>query len=65
MHVKRLEWAGYVVRTMDIRIPKQILKGSCRERRPAGKPGRERRPAGKPRRDEKANCGRMPPNCSI
>jgi len=23
---------------MDIRIPKQILKGSCRERRPTGKP---------------------------
>jgi len=38
MHVKRLKWAGYTVRTMDIRIPKQIPKGSCRERRPAGKP---------------------------
>jgi hypothetical protein len=38
MHVERLKWAGYVVRSMDIKIPKHILKGSCRERRPVGKP---------------------------
>jgi len=46
MHVKRLKWAGHVVWTPDIRIPKQILKGICREKGRLEKQGI----------DEKANC---------
>jgi hypothetical protein len=37
MHIKRLEWAGHVVRMFDNIIPKRILERSLRGRRPAGK----------------------------
>jgi hypothetical protein len=38
MHLKRLRWAGHVVKAMNSRIPKQILKESFKSKRPAGKP---------------------------
>jgi hypothetical protein len=38
VHLKRLKRAGHVVKAMNSGIPKQILKGSFKRRRPAGKP---------------------------
>jgi hypothetical protein len=37
MHVKRLKWAGHIVRMLENIIPKQILEGRLRGQRPAGK----------------------------
>jgi hypothetical protein len=37
MHVKRLQWAGHVVRMFNIRLPKWVLEGSLKGRRPARK----------------------------
>jgi len=38
MSVKRWKWAVCVIRMLNNRITKQILKGSLRGRGPAGKP---------------------------
>jgi len=38
MNIKRLKSPGHVVWTPEIAIPKQILKGSFRDKKPAGEP---------------------------
>jgi hypothetical protein len=38
MRVKRLRWAGNVIRMFDKGMPKRILKGNVGGRRPTGKP---------------------------
>jgi hypothetical protein len=36
--MRRLGWAGHVVRMEDERIPKNVLKGKFHKKRPVGKP---------------------------
>jgi hypothetical protein len=37
MRVKRLKWAGHVIRMFDNRFPNRILEGNVGERRPTGR----------------------------
>jgi len=55
VHLKRLKWAGHVVRALDIRTTKHILKEVSEKEDQLENQGI----------DEKANCGRMPAICSV
>ena len=36
--IRRLEWAGYIIRMEEERIPKKVLNGKFRTTRPVGRP---------------------------
>jgi hypothetical protein len=36
--IRRLEWAGHIIRLEEERIPKKGLKGNFHTRRPVGRP---------------------------
>ena len=36
--IRRLEWAGHIIRTEEERIPKKALKGNFHTTRPVGRP---------------------------
>jgi hypothetical protein len=38
IRIKRLKWAGYIIRMGDYIIPKKNLGGSVRGKRPVGRP---------------------------
>jgi len=36
--IRRLEWAGHIIRMEEERIPKKVLNGNFRTTRPVGRP---------------------------
>jgi hypothetical protein len=36
--IKRLEWAGHIIRMEEERVPKKVLNGNFHTTRPVGKP---------------------------
>jgi hypothetical protein len=36
--IKRLEWAGHIIRKEEERIPKKVLNGKFHTKRPVGRP---------------------------
>jgi len=36
--IRRLEWAGYIIRMEEERIPKKVLNGNFHTTRPVGRP---------------------------
>ena len=36
--IRRLEWAGHIIRTEEERIPKKVINGNFRTTRPVGRP---------------------------
>jgi hypothetical protein len=41
-NIRRLGWAGHIIRMEDKRIPKKVLNGKFHNKRPVGKPGTRR-----------------------
>jgi hypothetical protein len=38
VEIRRLEWAGHIIRMQEERIPKKFLKGNFQTTRPVGRP---------------------------
>jgi hypothetical protein len=38
INIRRLGWAGHIIRMEEERIPKRVLNGSFRTTRPVGRP---------------------------
>jgi hypothetical protein len=39
IEIRRLEWAGHIIRMEEERIPKKVLNGNFHTTRPVGRPG--------------------------